>query len=304
MGPAFAGTTTTCNPKAMTQAPDFSHLPAPSACLASALARPKAVALGCVVVLAALGWLTLAWLTAGMGGSGSGLAGMLPASLQALCQPSFGTAAPGGIVLLMWGAMTLAMMLPTAGPMILTYAEIAETAAKNGERIVSPLVLAAGYGLVWAGFAGAASLLQLALTRLALLDSAMASASGLFSGAIFLAAGIYQFTPLKHACLTQCQRPFPFFFAHWQTTAHGVFRLGLKQGLYCLGCCWAMMLVMFAVGTMNVVWMAGLGIVMAIEKIGSGRTFSHVVGGGLILGGVAFLLTAFTAHWPGMAGLR
>ena len=109
------------------------------------------------------------------------------------------------------------------------------------------------------------------LTRLALIDAGMAPASGLFSGAIFIAAGVYQFTPLKHACLTQCQRPFPFFFAHWQTTASGVFRLGLTQGLYCLGCCWAMMLVMFAVGVMNVVWMAALGMVMTIEKIGAGR---------------------------------
>ncbi len=283
----------------MTQAPDFSHLPGPTAGLAVALARPKAVAIGCVAVLAGLGWLTLAWLTAGMGGTGSGLSGLLPLGLQALCQPTFGSHAPGAILLLMWGAMTLAMMLPSAGPMILTYAEIAETAAKKGERIVSPLVLAAGYGLVWAGFAVAASVAQLALTHVALMDHTMASASGLFSGAIFLAAGIYQFTPLKHACLTQCQRPFPFFFAHWQRTAQGVFRLGLSQGLYCLGCCWAMMLVMFAVGTMNVVWMAGLGIVMAIEKIGSRRTFSHAVGAGLILGGLSFLLTAFAAHWPG-----
>jgi predicted metal-binding membrane protein len=287
----------------MTQAPDFSHLPAPAASLAAALSRPKAVAIGCVVVLAALGWLTLAWLSAGMGGAGSGLVALLPDWLQALCQPSFGSHAPGAIVLAMWGAMTLAMMLPTAGPMILTYAEIAETAAKKGERIVSPLLLAGGYGLVWAGFAVAASLAQLALTRAALIDHTMASASGLFSGAIFLAAGIYQFTPLKHACLTQCQRPFPFFFAHWQTTPTGVFKLGLQQGLYCLGCCWAMMLVMFAVGSMNVVWMAGLGIVMAIEKIGTGRTFSHIVGAGLIIGGLAFLFTAFAAHWPGGAGL-
>ena len=284
----------------MSQTPDFSHLPAPIAGLAAALARPKAIAVGCVVVLAGLGWLTLAWLVASMGGTGSGLTGMLPMSLQALCQPSFGTAGPGAVVGLMWAAMTLAMMLPTAGPMILTYAEIAETAARKGERIVSPLVLAAGYGLIWAGFAAAASIAQIALTRLALLDHTMASASGLFSGAIFLGAGVYQFTPLKHACLTQCQRPFPFFFAHWQATPKGVFRIGLQQGLYCLGCCWAMMLVMFAVGTMNVVWMAGLGIVMAIEKIGSGRTFSHVVGAGLVLGGIAFLFTAFAAHWPGV----
>ena len=111
--------------------------------------------------------------------------------------------------------------------------------------------------------------------------------SALFSGAIFIGAGLYQFTSLKHACLTQCQRPFPFFFAHWQTTPRGVFRLGLQQGLYCLGCCWAMMLVMFAVGVMNVVWMAALGIVMTVEKMLSGPRFSQAVGVALIAIGVA-----------------
>jgi predicted metal-binding membrane protein len=284
----------------MTELSDFSHLPPAAARLSAVLARPKLIAVGCLVLLTALGWLTLAATVAGMGGAGTGLTSVLPVPLQALCLPAFGAQTAGPLVVLMWGAMTLAMMLPTAGPMILTYAEIAETAARKGERIVSPLVLAAGYATVWLGFALAASLLQIALTRLALIDAGMASASALFSGAIFLGAGIYQFTPAKHACLTQCQRPFPFFFTHWQTQAQGVFRLGLQQGLYCLGCCWAMMLVMFAVGTMNVVWMAGLGIVMTVEKTGSGRTFSHAVGAGLILAGLAFLAGAFAAHWPGL----
>jgi predicted metal-binding membrane protein len=285
----------------MTDTPDFSHLPPAAARLSAVLARPKLVAIGCVVLLTALGWLTLAWLIAGMDTAGSDLSGALPLPLQAICRPLFGSQAADAVVVLMWAAMTLAMMLPTAGPMILTYAEIADTAARKGEPIVSPLVLAGGYGLVWAGFAVLASAAQIVLTRLALIDASMASASGLFSGAVFLAAGAYQFTPLKHACLTQCQRPFPFFFAHWQTTPKGVFRLGLRQGLYCLGCCWAMMLVMFAVGLMNVAWMAGLGIVMTVEKMGKGRTFTHVVGAAMIAAGLALIATAFAAHWPGAA---
>ena len=202
------------------------------------------------------------------------------------------------IVALMWAAMTLAMMLPSTAPMILTYAEIADTAARKGERIVSPFVLAAGYTLIWLGFAAIATLAQFAFTRVALLDNGMQSASGLFSGAIFIGAGVYQFSALKHACLTQCQSPFPFFFTNWATTPRGVFRLGVKQGLYCLGCCWAMMLVMFAVGVMNVLWMAALGVVMTIEKIGTGKRFTYVVGVALIVGGVAFVATAFAAHWP------
>ena len=277
--------------------------------LAAAFARPKIMAVACVIALAALGWLYLALAVADMGGAslgpGMALLDSLPRAVQALCRPLFGESVPHHGVLLiaaMWGAMTLAMMLPTAGPMILTYAEIADTAAKKGERIVSPLVLTAGYTGVWLGYAAAATAAQVAFTRLALMDTGMTSASALFSGAIFIGAGLYQFTPLKHACLTQCQRPFPFFFAHWQTTAKGVFRLGVQQGLYCLGCCWAMMLVMFAVGVMNVVWMAALGIVMTIEKIGSGRRFSHAVGVVLTIAGAGFSSGRRRAHPVNLAG--
>jgi len=110
------------------------------------------------------------------------------------------------------------------------------------------------------------ALLQVALTRLALLDPAMASTSALFSGAVFVAAGAYQFSALKHACVTRCQQPFPFFFANWSDRPRDVFRLGVRQGFYCLGCCWALMLLMFVVGTANLVWMLGLALLMAVEK--------------------------------------
>jgi predicted metal-binding membrane protein len=277
---------------------DFNHLPPGAAGLGHVFARPKLVAVLCVVVLAVLGWVYLALLLAGMGGSFGGYAAGM---VQALCRPlPDGTWTAGSIAIVasMWGAMTLAMMLPSAAPMIMTYAGIADTAAHKGERIVSPFVLAAGYTAVWLGFAIIATLMQIAITRAALLDAGMASASGLFSGAIFIGAGIYQFSALKHACLKRCQHPFPFFFANWTTTSRGVFRLGVKQGLYCLGCCWAMMLVMFAVGVMNVIWMAGIGIVMAVEKMLKGRRFTHAVGVVLIVAGAAIIVTAVASHWP------
>jgi predicted metal-binding membrane protein len=277
---------------------EFNHLPPGAAGLGHVFARPKLVAVLCVVVLAVLGWVYLALLLAGMGGSFGGYAAGM---VQALCRPlPDGTWSAGSfaVVASMWGAMTLAMMLPSAAPMIMTYAGIADTAAHKGERIVSPFVLAAGYTVVWLAFALIATLLQIAMTRLALLDAGMASASGLFSGAIFIGAGVYQFSALKHACLSRCQHPFPFFFANWATTPRGVFRLGVKQGLYCLGCCWAMMLVMFAVGVMNVLWMAGISIVMAIEKMLTGRRFTYAVGIVLIVAGAAIIVTAVASHWP------
>jgi predicted metal-binding membrane protein len=277
---------------------ELSHLPPAAGRLGAAFARPKVLAVICVVALAGLGWLYLALLLASMGGT------VMPfgsAIVDALCRPlADGPWSLTGfaIVALMWAAMTLAMMLPSAAPMILTYAEIADTAARKREPVVSPFLLAAGYMVVWLGFAVTATMAQLALTRAALIDPGMASASGLFSGAIFIAAGIYQFSALKHACLTQCQHPFPFFFTNWATTAGGVFRLGLREGFFCVGCCWAMMLVMFAVGVMNVIWMAALGMAMTIEKIGTGKRFTHAVGASLIAIGVGFILAAFAVHWP------
>ncbi len=295
-----------------TAAHDFSHLAPAAGRLGAVFARPKVLAIACVLALAALGWLYLALLIAHMGGAlsalGPGMAtlDLLPRAIVALCRPTFGLAMPEGVwgasgfavVALMWAAMVLAMMLPSAGPMILTYADIAETAARKGEKIVSPLLIAAGYTVIWLGFAAVATLAQFVFTRAALLDTGMASASGLFSGAVFIAAGVYQFSALKHACLTQCRQPFPFFFAHWQTTPRGVFKLGLQQGLYCLGCCWAMMLVMFAVGVMNVIWMAPLGIVMALEKIAKGNRLTYVTGAALIALGAGFVVAGFATHWP------
>jgi predicted metal-binding membrane protein len=254
----------------------LTHLPAAETRLSGALARPKRIAFACIAVLTALGWLSLALMSSG---TASGL-------WQALCQPG-GAGAFSDLALAapMWAAMTLAMMLPTAGPMVLTYAEIADTAAKKGQPVVSPLVLTAGYVAVWLGFALAASVLQWGLTRAGLMTGGnIGRAAG---GAIFIAAGLYQFSALKQSCLTQCQRPFPFFFSNWTEERRGVFRLGLRQGLYCLGCCWAAMLVMFAVGTMNVVWMAALGVLMTIEKLSTTPYFSRAVGATFVAIGLA-----------------
>ncbi|HEX5213496.1 MAG TPA: DUF2182 domain-containing protein [Pseudolabrys sp.] len=244
-----------------------------------------------MIALTTLGWLALGLMSAGT------------SAFDAMCRALVSNGAAwdtSGFVIVasMWAAMTLAMMLPSAAPMILTYAEIADAAARKGERIVTPFTLAGGYTTVWLGFAVAATIAQYAFTPGVLLGSGMASTTGLLSGAIFIGAGVYQFSALKHACLKQCQSPFPFFFANWATTPRGVFRLGVRQGLYCLGCCWAMMLVMFAVGVMNVIWMAGLGVVMTLEKIGTGKRFTYAVGVALIAGGIAFIVSALAGHWP------
>lgn len=258
----------------------LTHLSRAETRFASVLARPRAIAVTCVLALTGAGWLAL-----GLFASNANL-------WDALCRAGM-PGEWGGLALLlpMWAAMVLAMMLPTAGPMILTYAEIADTAAHKGERVVSPFVLAAGYVAVWLGFAAFATALQIAMIRAGLLDSG--KAGPVLAGAIFLVAGGYQFSTLKHACLSKCQRPFPFFFSNWTEETHGVFKLGLRQGLYCLGCCWAMMLVMFAVGAMNIVWLAALGVLMTIEKMTSTPRFSRAVGTAFIAIGLTLIAFRF-----------
>jgi predicted metal-binding membrane protein len=267
---------------------EMSHLSPATASLGRVFARPRVLAGLCVIILGSLGWVYLALLSARFG------------FVQALCgtlQDAFVGPYAAEVIFSMWCAMTLAMMLPSAAPMILAYTEIADTAARKSERIVSPFALAVGYAVVWFGFSVFAAFGQIGLTRATLLDRSMASASPLLSGAIFLFAGVYQFSALKHACLRQCRHPFPVFFTNWATTPAGVFKVGVKQGLYCVGCCWAMMLLMFAVGLMNIVWMAGIGIAMTLEKMLTGRRFTHAIGVVLIAVGGVIVLTTLTGGW-------
>jgi predicted metal-binding membrane protein len=268
--------------------PDLTHRP-----LLRALARPRAIAIGCIAVLVAAGWIYLGLVLAGETARGF---------WSALCQPLYGASDLSATTLLltfaMWCAMALAMMLPTAAPMIMTYADLAETAAQKGEPAASPMVLAAGYVAVWFAAAIGLAALQALLARFGLLDDVMSVASPLFAGALFLLAGVYQFSALKHACVTQCQHPFRFFFANWTADPRGVFRLGLRQGLYCLGCCWAMMLLMFAIGVMSVVWMALLGAVMATEKVATTTRFSKALGAVFCVIGLAIVVSAVIDRWP------
>ena len=258
-----------------------------------ALARPRLIALAAVAVLMAAGWTYLGLVLAGQGG---GL-------YVVLCRPVYvltGAFDPAAMSLTfaMWGAMVLAMMLPTAAPTITTYATLSETALQKGEPAASPLVLMAGYVAIWIGAALALTALQVLLARAGRLDVRMGIDNPFVAGAMFVAAGAYQFTSLKHACLSHCQHPFRFFFANWTADPRAVFRLGLRQGLYCLGCCWAMMGLMFAVGAMNVIWMAILGAIMAVEKLGASMRFSRVVGVVFVALGLFIIGETWVTGWP------
>ena len=188
--------------------------------------------------------------------------------LKTICAPSQAIYSEGGagiwtprdigLVFVMWIAMTLAMMVPTAAPMIATYADISLTAREKGLRIVPTAVLIAGYLIAWGAFCAAATGAQWGLSNLALLIAATDPGKRLYTPRQFLlqpaSISLHRW---KNVCLTKCRTPLPFFMANWSDRVSGVFKMGLSQGLFCVMCCWALMSVMFAVGLMNVIWMAG-----------------------------------------------
>jgi predicted metal-binding membrane protein len=187
----------------------------------------------------------------------------LPAWASAFASLCLAPAAAAGILTLwaMWALMAMATMLPSAAPMIRTYCEIADTAAAKREAVAHPLVLVGGYLTVWL-----AAALAFAAATAAFAGPAAVPAAGIVGPAALAIAGLYQFTGLKQACLDKCRNPFAILFARWSDKPSRIFRLGMEQGLWCLGCCWALMLVMFAVGVMNIFWMALIGVFAAVEK--------------------------------------
>jgi predicted metal-binding membrane protein len=173
----------------------------------------------------------------------------------------------------MWMVMMVAMMLPSATPMILTVAAVARNRRQHQRPYVPVVVFASGYLAVWGGFSAVATVAQWLLHREALLSPMMVSSSALLGGILFLLAGIFQFTPLKRSCLTHCRAPLEFITAHWREGWGGAFVMGLEHGLFCTGCCWALMALLFVLGVMNLLWIALLTVLVGLEKILPRRAF-------------------------------
>jgi predicted metal-binding membrane protein len=197
------------------------------------------------------------------------------------------------LIFLMWGAMMVAMMLPSALPMILAF----NRAVRNDPQVRAParviLEFAAGYLLAWFGFSAVATLLQWGLAEAALLSPMMVSASPWLGGAILITAGVYQWTPLKYACLRNCRSPLAFLAEHWQPGMPRALRLGLQHGLDCVGCCWALMLLLFVGGVMNLLWIGAITAFVLIEKLAPlGARQGLLSGVGLVLAGVWVLISA------------
>jgi predicted metal-binding membrane protein len=172
-------------------------------------------------------------------------------------------------VLAMWVAMMIGMMTPSVAPMILIYARVGRQAVAQGKPFAASGWFAAGYLLAWAAFSVVATTAQWALQRAALLTPMMESASHLLGGIVLIGAGVYQWTPLKAACLANCRSPLSFIQSQggFRREPSGALALGLRHGLYCIGCCWALMALLFVGGVMNLLWIALLAMLVLIEKL-------------------------------------
>jgi len=168
---------------------------------------------------------------------------------------------------LMWAGMMVAMMLPSAAPMILTFAAVSRNRRRQQRPYVPVGVFIAGYVMIWSVFSALAAVAQWILHREALLSPAMASTSAWLGGLLLLAAGVFQFTPLKHTCLTHCRAPLEFIMTRWREGTRGAFHMGVEHGVFCTGCCWALMCLLFVAGVMNILWIAVLTILVALEKM-------------------------------------
>ena len=183
----------------------------------------------------------------------------------------------------MWAVMMAAMMLPSAWPMLAMYGALHAENHPAGRRSSHLYLFAAGYVLVWALFSVAATIVQRMLAELLLLSPMMELTSPRASAAMLILAGVYQLTPLKRVCLRSCRSPISFLLGHWRPGSLGALRMGIDHGAYCVGCCWALMLLLFVGGVMNLYVIAALTTLVAIEKIvRAGELGSRLTGGVLI----------------------
>lgn len=285
--------------------------------LETLLRRDRVIVVAALVTLTAISWLYILWLASAMDMAGppapsasmdmgSGMDMDMPTDMPAdkpvtmgaqqgaMASMAGAVAAPWSATtfayaLVMWAVMMVGMMVPSATPMILLYARVGRKAAQQGKPFAATGFFAAGYLSAWILFALVAVLGQWLLDRALLLTPALASASAVLSGIVLIAVGLFQFTPLKDRCLSQCQAPLLFIQSHggFRREAGGAFGLGVRHGLYCVGCCWALMALLFVGGVMNVLWIAAIAIFVLAEKVvPGGRILSRIAGVALVLAGL------------------
>jgi predicted metal-binding membrane protein len=255
------------------------------------LRRDRIIVAVALAALTALAWAYVLWLAADMGMAGMDMTGfrMIPAGMGIMVPaPTPWQAIEFAYAFAMWAVMMVGMMTPSAAPMILIYARVGRQASAQGKPFAATGWFATGYLLTWAGFSLVATVAQWALERTALLDCMMAGTSQVFGGIVLITAGVYQWSPLKDTCLAQCQSPLLFIHRHggFHRDPSASLALGLRHGAHCVGCCWALMALLFVGGVMNVLWIATISAFVLIEKIVPvGRLISRIAGLGFVAAG-------------------
>ena len=244
-----------------------------------------ALVLGLVVILAIV-W---GWLLAGAGMEMSAIEMTAMAGMDGwLMQPAVWTLRYAVLVFVMWWVMMIAMMLPSAMPMLLLFARANQTDRSDRTALVSTATFAGGYLLIWGSFCALATALQYGLESARLMSPMLVMTNHWLGAGILVAAGLWQITPFKSVCLRHCRSPLSFLVGRWRPGRTGAFRMGLEHGAFCLGCCWFLMLLLFVGGVMNLYWIVGLSVFVLLEKtIPFGHWLGRVLGIALVGWGVA-----------------
>jgi predicted metal-binding membrane protein len=281
------------------------------AALEAVIRRDRVVVITALFTVIALSW---AYVLAGAGMSMSalemtrlsqlGLAGALPEggiACMAMMTPAVWTPGYAVLMFFMWWVMMVAMMLPSAAPMILLFATVNRKQRDTRHPYAETSIFAFGYLAVWAGFGLVAVILQWGFERTGILSPMLVATNAIFGGLLLLAAGVYQLTPIKHACLRHCRSPLAFLGTHWRRGAHGALRMGLLHGAFCVGCCWVLMGLMFFGGVMNLYWIAGLALLVLLEKtVPAGHWLGYATGVALLVWGAGMLVLALQQAHTGI----
>jgi predicted metal-binding membrane protein len=244
------------------------------------LRRDRIVVLSGLASITTLSWVYVLSLTSDTQNMDMGAEMSMP-RMQAWSVADF------GLTFGMWAVMMVAMMTPSAAPMILMFAGVNRRRREQQVSYVPTGVFLAGYLVVWAAFGVLATAAQWALHAVSLLSPMMAITSPVLGGVLLLAAGVYQWTPLKHACLRKCRSPLGFVLNEWRDGRWGAFSMGLKHGGYCTGCCWSLMTLLLVAGVMNLLWVAAIAGFVLLEKAApAGDRLGRVAGVVLVGSGV------------------
>jgi predicted metal-binding membrane protein len=268
--------------------------------LEAILRHDRQTVVAALVAVIALSWI---WILFGAGTGMSALDTLLGfgmADMAEMMAPAVWTLGYAAIIFTMWWAMMAAMMLPSAAPILLLFARINRKEKAVGRPFIPTGIFAAGYLVAWGSFSAFATGLQWALQQAGVLSPMMATTSYSLGGAILLAAGMWQLTPIKGMCLRHCRSPMGFLVQSWRPGHGGAFRMGLQHGGFCLGCCWFLMGLLFFGGIMNLFWIIGLAMLVLLEKtVPMGSWIGRIVGVGIAVWGVLLLaMTTLTMASP------